>query len=82
MTVSMSTFLSRMPTDMYMVTALTDGNSFFAVRNSPAGKKYIEDWLRVGLADNGSHCEHKFGTFEYHDLGFWMEINIAALQEV
>eukprot|EP00040_Diaphanoeca_grandis_P017269 m.89843 g.89843 ORF g.89843 m.89843 type:complete len:640 (-) comp26334_c0_seq1:65-1984(-) len=81
MTVSISAFLSRIPSETYMVSSMTDINSFFAIRNSTKGRAYIARWLEFGLSDTPPVCQHKWGTFEYHDLGFWLAANIEAIQK-
>eukprot|EP00035_Acanthoeca_spectabilis_P015383 m.306560 g.306560 ORF g.306560 m.306560 type:complete len:200 (+) comp16352_c0_seq1:2195-2794(+) len=51
-------------------------NGVFAVRNSPGGLHFLQLWLKIGVSDNGASCEHNWGTFYYHDLAFWMLVNM------
>eukprot|EP00040_Diaphanoeca_grandis_P019512 m.103047 g.103047 ORF g.103047 m.103047 type:complete len:629 (+) comp27463_c0_seq1:186-2072(+) len=73
--------LNKMPEELFMVMPFGDINCFFFIRNCPQGMKFIDRWIEMGIKDRGCHCEHKFGTWEYHDQAWWFAALIEVIQE-
>jgi len=81
MEIAIYDLLDRVPAETFMVAPFGDVNSIFFIRNSKGGRAFLDRWLKIGIEDGGAPCKHKFGCWEYHDMGWWFASMIEAIQE-